>query len=157
MSALTQQLEQLKQQQHELEERIQKEKEIKQKLENESSIERLETLVQPLTNMLERKSHHGLNGNTPIYGKSTREQHTEKYENEMRAYNNLLIRNPPTIYNKHNYCEPQKNQRLLEEEIYTTIISIFKKQQQEISELQEGFNKISKIPLIKNFNKKNFK
>ena len=49
MSALTQQLEQLKKQQQELEERIQKEKETKKKLEDESSIERLEALVQPLT------------------------------------------------------------------------------------------------------------
>ena len=55
MSALTQQLEQLKQQQQELEKRIGKEEEIKQKLKNESSIERLEALDQPLTDMLERK------------------------------------------------------------------------------------------------------
>ena len=37
MSALTQQLEQLKKQQWDLEERIKKEEETKQKLENESS------------------------------------------------------------------------------------------------------------------------
>ena len=72
MSALTQQLEQLKKQQQELEERIKKEEENKQKLENESSIERLETLVQPLTKMLERRTFEGTSGNTPIYGKSTR-------------------------------------------------------------------------------------
>ena len=57
MASLTQQLEQLKKQQQEIEERIKKEREDKQKLENESSIntiERLETLVQPLTDELDR-------------------------------------------------------------------------------------------------------
>ena len=139
MSALTQQLEQLKQQQQELEERIRKEEEIKQKLENESSIERLETLVQPLTDVLERRSYQGTSGNTPIYGKSAREQYTETYEQEMQQYNDRLIREPRPIHNPHT--PPQKNKKLLEEEIYTTIISIFKKQQQEISELREKLNK----------------
>ena len=44
----------------------------------------------------------------------------------MQKYNNHLIRNPPTISNKYHYCEPQKHKGLLEEEIYTTIISILK-------------------------------
>ena len=143
MSALTQQLEQLKKQQADLEERIKKEEENKQKLENESSIERLEALVQPLTDVLERRSYQGTNGNTPIYGKSVREQHTEKYEYEMQNYNNRLIRNPPTISNKYNYCEPQKHKGLLEEEIYTTIISIFKKQEERIMALEEKIQMLS--------------
>ena len=138
MSSLTQQLEELKKQQQELEERIQKEKENKQKLENESSIERLETLVQPLTKMLERRTYEGTRGNTPIYGKSTREQHIEKYEYEIQKYNNNLIRNPINmVHNKYSYHEPQKNKQLLEEEIYTTIIGIFKKQQEEIENLKQ--------------------
>ena len=132
MSALTQQLEQLKKQQQELEKRIQKEKETKQKLENDSSIERLEALVQPLTDMLERRRIHG---NNPIWEKSEREKHTLHYKQEMQQYNDRLIREPRPIHNPHN--PPQKNRKLLEEEIYTTIISIFKKQQQEISELRE--------------------
>jgi len=142
MSALTQQLEQLKQQQQELEERIRKEEEIKQKLENESSIERLETLVQPLTNVLERRTFQGTSGNTPIYGKSARERYTEKYEHEMQKYNDLLIRNP--TFTNANYCDPLKNKQLLEEEIYTTIISIFKKQQQEIDEISSTLDKFNK-------------
>lgn len=141
MTSLTQQqFEQLKQQQTRLEERIKKEEETKQKLENESSIntiERLEALVQPLTDMLERKSHHGFSGNTPIYGKSARELKLEQHKQEMQNYNNRLIREPPTIFNKYNYCEPQKNKQLLEEEIYTTIISILKKQEQRITALEE--------------------
>ena len=62
----------------------------------------------------------------------------------------ILPKNIQDELDKLVILPPQKNKQLLEEEIYTTIISIFKKQQQEISELQKKINKISKIPLIKN-------
>lgn len=136
MSVLTQQLEQLKKQQQEIEERIRKEEENKQKLENESSIERLEALVQPLTDALERRGVRHFTNNVPIWEKSMRELRTIHYKQEMQLYNNQLIRDPNRSGNP-----PQKNKQLLEEEIYTTIISIFKKQQQEISELREELNK----------------
>ena len=135
MSSLTQQLEELKKQQEELEERIQKEKETKQQLENESSIERLEALVQPLTDMLERGRIHGYHGNNPIWEKSEREKHTLHYKQEMQRYNDRLIREPRPIHNPHT--PPQKNKQLLEEEIYTTIIGILKKQQEEIKNLKQ--------------------
>ena len=38
----------------------------------------------------------------------------------------------------------RKNRQLLEEEIYTTIISIFKKQQQEIDEISSTLDKLNK-------------
>ena len=135
MSALTQQLEQLKKQQQELEERIQKEKETKKKLEDESSIERLEALVQPLTDVLDRKEFNGVSGIIHLWGKTKREQITIQYNIEMQEYNKRLIRND------NRYYLPQKNKQLLEEEIYTTIISILKKQQKEITELREKLNK----------------
>ena len=135
MSALTQQLEQLKKQQTDLEERIKQEEETKKKLEDESSIERLEALVQPLTDMLERREWNGMHGNVPIWGKSSREYMLEVHEREMQQYNDRLIREPRPINQPH--CRPKKNEELLKEEIYRTIISIFKKQQQEISELRE--------------------
>lgn len=135
MSALTQQLEQLKKQQTDLEERIKQEEETKKKLEDESSIERLESLVQPLTDMLERREGNGMHGNVPIWGKSSREHMLEDHKREMQQYNDRLIREPRPIHKPHYL--PKKNEQLLEEEIYTTIISIFKKQQQEISELRE--------------------
>jgi len=139
MASLTQQLEQLKKQQTDLEERIKKEEETKQKLENESSIERLEALVQPLTDVLDQKRASGNSGNVPIWEKSEREKRLEQYKQEMQVYNDRLIIEPRPIHDPHN--PPQKNKQLLEEEIYTTIISIFKKQQQEISELREELNK----------------
>ena len=186
MSALTQQLEQLKQQQQELEERIRKEEEIKQKLENESSIERLETLVQPLTDELDRKGtilycdtynikHISLQ--TKKIEKSKREElesknnnynrylfeaerikngdmHKERILNERIRNarisgrdeseidsNIILPKDMQDELDKLVILPPQKNKKLLEEEIYTTIIAIFKKQQQEISELREKLNK----------------
>jgi hypothetical protein len=135
MSALTQQLEQLKKQQCDLEERIKKEEETKQKLENESSIERLEALVQPLTDMLEQKRERGYDGNVPIWEKSVRELKLEQHKQKMQQYNDRLIREPPTLRNPR--LPPQKNKKLLEEEIYTTIISIFKKQEERIRVLEE--------------------
>ena len=53
MTTLVQQLEQLKKQQEELEKRIQEEAETKNKLNKEASIERLETLVEPITEYLD--------------------------------------------------------------------------------------------------------
>jgi len=134
MSALTQQLEQLKKQQQELEDRIQKEEE--QKLENESSIERLEALVQPLTYVLERKEFNGTSGNIPIWGKTKREQRQEQHKHAMQQYNERLIREP-----RPNSNPPQKNKELLEEEIYTTIISILKTQEKKIEEISSKVDK----------------
>tara|TARA_Y100000389_G_C17470108_1_gene529626 strand:- start:7227 stop:7742 length:516 start_codon:yes stop_codon:yes gene_type:complete len=133
MSALTQQLEQLKKQQCDLEERIKKEEETKQKLENESSIERLEALVQPLTDVLERKDNHGTQIH-PQWGKTKREQRNIQYNIDMQKFNKRLERETRegTIW-----YPPQKNKQLLEEEIYTTIISILKKQEERITALEE--------------------
>ena len=185
MSALTQQLEQLKKQQQEIEERIRKEEENKQKLKNESSIntiERLETLVQPLTDELDRKGtilycdtynikHISLQ--TKKIEKSKREElesknnnynrylfeaerikngdmHKERILNERIRNarisgrdeseidsNIILPKDMQDELDKLVILPPQKNKQLLEEEIYTTIIGIFKKQQQEIAELRE--------------------
>ena len=128
MTSLRQQMEQLKQQQQELEERIKKEEETKQKLENESSIDRLEALVQPLTDVLERKDNHGTQIH-PQWGKTKREQHNIQYNIDMQKFNKRLGR----FDNPHN--PPQKNKNLLEEEIYTTIISILKKQEREMEKI----------------------
>ena len=110
MTSLRQQMEQLKQQQQELEERIKKEEETKQKLENESSIDRLEALVQPLTDVLERKEFKGTSGNIPLWGKTKREQHNHEYHIDMQKFNKRLERETRegTIW-----YPPQKNKNLL--------------------------------------------
>ena len=148
MSELTQQLEQLKKQQADLEERIKKEEETK--LKNESSIERLEALVQPLTDVLERKDNHGTQIH-PVWGKTIREQHNIQYNIDMQRFNKCLA-----PFNKDSN-PPQKNKQLLEEEIYTTIISILKKQEKKIDEISSTvdkyFGNFNKRGLIKNYKK----
>ena len=77
MSALTTQLEQLKKQQEELEKRIQEEAETKKKLNNDASIERLEALVEPITEFLDKQRNH-LNQTTKNPG--------EIYDNQNRVF-----------------------------------------------------------------------
>jgi len=134
MSALTTQLEQLKKQQEELEKRIQEEAETNKKLNNESSIERLEALVEPLTNQLNQRNSIGYSGGVPRWGKQNREQLQEHYENELQLYNMNLLTSPPALHERR--LPPQKRKDLWKEEIYTTIISIFKKQDERIKILE---------------------
>lgn len=181
MSTLTQQMEQLKKQQADLEERIKKEEETKKKLENESSIERLEALVRPLTEVLDRKGNILYCDNYNINHISVQTKKIEKSKRELESKNNdynryllqaerikngdmhkerilnerirnarrsgrdeseidskiILPKNIQDELDKLVILPPQKNKQLLEEEIYTTIISIFKKQQQEICYLHK--------------------
>ncbi len=124
MSLLTQQLEQLNKQKLNLEKRIEEEKQKKIKLDNASSIERLEALVQPLTEYLNMKQHKGYNGNVPILGPSRREQLEMDHQHKIQKYNNRLIASPPTPFEQR--FPPIKNEKLVKEEIYTTIIGILK-------------------------------
>lgn len=134
MSALTTQLEQLKKQQEELEKRIQEEEETNKKLNNDASIERLEALVEPLTNQLDHRLSHGMNGGVPIWEKSARVNLQEQYENKLQLYNMNLLTSPPDL--RECRLPPQKRKDLWKEEIYTTIISIFKKQDERIKILE---------------------
>lgn len=188
MSALTEQLEQLKKQQADLEERIKKEEENKQKLENESSIQRLETLVQPLTDELDRKGTilycdtYNI-GHISLKTKKIEKSKREELESKNNDYNRYLleaerikngdmhkerilrerIRNARSSGRDESKIDsniilpkdmqheldklvilpPQKNKQLLEEEIYTTIISIFKKQEERIIALEEKIQMLS--------------
>ena len=139
MAALTTQLEQLKKQQEELEKRIQEEEETNKKLNNDASIERLEVLVKPLTNMLDHRSSGGMNGGVPTWEKQPREVLQEQYENELHLYNMNLLTSPPALHECR--LPPQKRKDLWKEEIYTTIISIFKKQDERIKILESKLGK----------------
>ena len=134
MSALAIQLQQLKKQQEELEKRIQEEEETNKKLNNDASIERLEALVKPLTNMLDQRLSHRMNGCVPIWEKSARVNIQEQYERELQLYNMNLLTSPPALHERR--LPPQKREDLWKEEIYTTIISIFKKQEERIKILE---------------------
>ncbi len=136
MSLLTQQLELLNEEKRNLEKRIEEEKQ--RKLDNASSIERLEALVQPFTEYLNMKQHKGYNGNVPILGPSRREDINQRHQYAIQQYNNRLIASPPTPFEQR--IPPEKHKELVEEEIYTTIIGILKKQEQEIQDLKQKLN-----------------
>ena len=136
MSSLTQQLEQLNKQKLDLEKRIEEEKQKKIKLDNESSIERLEALVQPFTEYLNIKSFNEHGGN--MLGPSRRETINQGHQYEILKYNNRLIASPPTPFEQR--VPPMKREELVKEEIYTTIIGILKKQEQEIQDLKQKLN-----------------
>ena len=133
MSALTQQLEQLKTQQEELEKRIQDEAETKKKLNNEASIERLEALVQPITETLDFVDPNNHNYNQA--GKSQRIALEERLKHDILAYNCAI--NDATTRKHRPYPRPIRRKGDLEnEEIFVTIIGILKKQDERIKELE---------------------
>ena len=136
MAALAQQLEQLKLQQEELQKRIQEEEERKKKLNNEASIERLEALVQPLSNVLDHKTTSGFRDNIPTWRKSRRELVQQQYEQQLQQYNMNLLANPPRL-NEYR-LPPMKDEQLLKEEIFVTLIGILKNQEEKIIKLEEA-------------------
>ena len=134
MSALTQQLEQLKKQQEELEKRIQEEAETKKKLNKEASIERLEALVQPITETLDFVDP---NNNCNI--KSQRIALEERLKQDILAYNSAM--NVATTRNRQYPRPIRRNGDLENEEIFVTIIGILKKQDERIKELEAKIHK----------------
>ena len=124
MSALAQQLEQLKKQQEELEKKIQKVEETKKKLNTEASIGRIEALVEPLTEYL---NWFNQNKRASHCFKTNRELEIERKELYNRNYPDR--KQYPPFYHKI----------LLEEEIYITLIGVLKKQEQKIKELEKRF------------------
>ena len=136
MSSLSYQLEQLNKQKQDLEKRIEEEQVRTEKLNNNASVERLEALVQPLTDRLEHREI------IPPYNipdvkyrdKTTRQRYQEDYDRNTDSYNVNKLQNP---FRYINQLPPLKNKQLLEEEIFTTIISILKQQQEEIQSLKK--------------------
>ena len=57
---------------------------------------------------------------------------------KIQQYNNRLITDPPGVF--EHRVPPIKNEKLVKEEIYTTIIGILKKQEQEIQDLKQKLN-----------------
>ena len=132
MSSLAMQLQQLKEQQEDLEIRIQKEEERKKKINNEASIERLEALVEPITECLDFQQllHHHTNHRQTI-----REQLQYQYDLQLQEYNHRLANE-----NNRNLDlrKPRKRDELEKEEIYVTLIGILKKQDERIRYLEKN-------------------
>jgi hypothetical protein len=148
MASLTQQMEQLQEQFQEqqriLAEKIKEEEERKHKLSQEASIERLEALIEPITQCLDRASYlpiehrHG----TPVSRNSYREDLIIGYEMQKlkREQNIKQMREGDRRGRGKN---PDYDERLVvkatilaNEEIFVTLLGIVKKQDARIRELE---------------------
>jgi hypothetical protein len=136
MTTLTQQLEQLKKQQLELEKRIQEDEIRKKRLNNEASIERLEELIKPFTEYLDKeiiiKDDSDVKRN-PIFYTNIRKFLKENYsDNDDKE----------KIYNIQSYRDhiniDEDFTTLKQEEILVTLMGILKKQDKRIKELEQN-------------------
>lgn len=135
MSSLSYQLEKLNKQKQDLEKLIEEEQVRTENLNNNASVERLEALVQPLTDRLEHRDITSYNIPDVKYSdKTTRQLYQEAYDRNTDCYNVNKLQEP---FKYINQLPPLKNKQLLEEEIFTTIISILKQQQEEIQSLKK--------------------
>ena len=130
MSTLVSQLEQLKKQQEGLQERIYEEEENKKKLNNEASIDRLEALVEPLTELLDYVRQLPVELHEE---KSLREASIERLKREWAQYYHALKTNRNGCLDRRI---PKKSTLLVNEEIFVTLIGILKKQDERIKELE---------------------
>ena len=132
MASLTAQMEELQKQQAILAEKIKEDEERNLKLNKEASIERLEALIEPITQQLDWIKP-GCNGriryaenNCNYYSDlSTRENINNKFNEKKRRG----VKNTQEI--KYN-C----NHMLANEEIFVTLLGIIKKQDARIGELE---------------------
>ena len=100
---------------------------------NNVTIKKLEELIKPLTEHLNLKEFNGLNKNGKImYGKSNREELQEEYDNKLENLNNRI----KYSYTRTRSSVPLKSELLRNEEIFTTILELLKKQQRHLSELE---------------------
>jgi hypothetical protein len=151
---LKKQLEQLKSKQEELEEKIFKEEERKNNLINNASIERLEELVKPITEKLDRTGKFCIIGDIKVskrerLQKETDDINSKNLELATRIKKGLYYKkNPNSVLPKNIQDEldellilpPEKNKKLLTEEIYITLINILKKQDERIKTLELKLN-----------------
>ena len=158
MSLLTQQLERLNEEKRNLEKRIEEEKQKKIKLKKQS-IRYLEELIKPLTNRLDvtgkviltnnnRTEHiteHIYFENGKDIKKSFRDTQTEIYNDHLKSFKTRKQQieernNKMQLKGNYVFIPPRKAKPLVEEEIFTTIIEILKKQEQEIQDLKQKLN-----------------
>ena len=130
MASLTQQMEQLQEQQRILAEKIKEDEERNRKLNNESSIERLEALIEPITQHLDWINPNQ-NGNRTTYSRNYR------YDSSLTRRVNIMENFKRNNLNKIKY---QYNQILGNEEIFVTLLGIVKKQDARIRELENVIN-----------------
>ena len=130
MASLSQQMEQLQEQQRILAEKIKEDEERNRKLNNEASIERLEALIEPITQHLDWINPKK-NGNCTSYSRNY------IYDSSLTRRVNIMENFKRNNLNKIKY---QYNQILGNEEIFVTLMGIVKKQDARIRELENIIN-----------------
>lgn len=134
MASLTEQMEELQKQQAILVEKIKEEEERKSKLNKEASIERLEALIEPITQELDWiQPGCGVEMNVPrgiTYGGGG--QYSSSLSRRENINNNF---NEKKRRGEKNTINTQ-NQMLANEEIFVTLLGIIKKQDVRIGELE---------------------
>ena len=151
MASLTQQMEQLQEQFQEqqriLAEKIKEEEERKHKLSQEASIERLEALIEPITQCLDCTGlEPGSSYNTPVSRISYREDLINAYEwQKLKREQN--IKQMRDLQRRNSRKNPDYDERLVvkatilaNEEIFVTLLGIVKKQDARIRELENVIN-----------------
>jgi hypothetical protein len=123
MASLTAQMEELQKQQAILAEKIKEEEERNLKLNKEASISRIEALIQPITQYLNRSVEDGVSsGRSKAVTPTMREIFEDERKRFKRAGDLSLLR--PRI------------SFLTNEEIFVTLLGIIKKQDARIGELE---------------------
>jgi len=137
MATLKKQMEQLQKQQAILAEKIKQEEERNNKLAQEASIERLEALIQPITQHLDwvQSGRNGVSVNGIYRSDLTARQNINK------AWEQISLQNGEINYRTTNQkLKIGKYPMLGNEEIFVTLLGIIKKQDTRISQL-EAINK----------------
>ena len=152
MTSLAQQMEQLQEQFQEqqriLAEKIKEEEERKHKLSQEASIERLEALIEPITQCLDCTGLlPGSSYNTPVSRISYRENLINVYEEQKLARVQNIKQMRAKQRRKSGGRNPDYDERLVvkatilaNEEIFVTLLGIVKKQDARIRELENVIN-----------------
>ena len=144
MASLTQQMEQLQEQQRILAEKIKEEEERKHKLSQEASIERLEALIEPITQCLDSTGLlPGSSRRTPVSRISNRENLINAYEGQKLKREQNIKQMRDLQRRKSGGRNPDYDERLVvkatilaNEEIFVTLLGIVKKQDARIRELE---------------------
>ena len=127
MASLTGQMEELQKQQAILAEKIREEEERNKKLGKEASIERLEALIQPISECLDW--HVGENKRNPSY------RHNLNHEFESTIYHQRMD-NLKFGEQRAPQIKYHKSHMLANEEIFVTLLGIIKKQEARICDLE---------------------
>ena len=117
---------------------IKQKEEMNTELVQEDFIERLEALIQPTTNWLDKIYYHCQNPQHYLNLTTKRDQYKIDFEKRTQEYNRQIKEDP---YRTSRYCKPRMHAELEKEELYVTLLSIIKNQDERIKKLEAILHK----------------